>query len=734
MRLADLPARHGVDPEAQRVAAIVAETEVVIAALNAGGTPHPAVGVILNRVSRARLAFEKLKQEQADAEVVLLIGPARAVDREKRTREELSPLKTSGSERRTLDRTRIIVATQTIEAGVDIDFDGLVTEAAALDALRQRVGRLNRAGRDINARGAVLAHRDDVAAKAQDPIYGDRIAKTWAALTELATERVVDFGIKALSSRLAPQKAETLASPRIDAPILLPAYADLWSHTSPIPHADPGIGLFLHGLERAPASVTVAWRADIAETELVEKNRERLIELLKLASPRAAETIELPLWAVRRWLRRPDEPMTFLSDVAESPPEDEGRERGRPAFRWAGPDSGRTGPAWASDLRPGDLILVPASYGGCDEWGWNPQSVAPVVDVAEAAVRPYRTRRFLVRVTADLIRQAPIAEGSSPLPELDDIRFRLSSLLAEHREVSATDLLEAVLGLEFLAERLRQDLALLRNRKRRLERVFSVYGDDDGAPRGVVFVAPFGINDAVEDFGDESAPPATESDDFGSAAGYAQSLDEHSAEVESKVKEFAKRLGLPTAMAADLALAAYLHDAVKADRRIQAYLAGGDPFEADATNVLAKSGRASLPPNAAQRAGLPNHWRHEALSARMAPLHRRFADARDPMLALFLIGAHHGYGRSLFPHADPWDERPQALPRVLDQEWPLGPGHGPQSLAFEFAGCDWAQMFERLRQRYGVWGLARLEALIRLADHRASEAAQQRYIGERASR
>ncbi|MCX7898657.1 MAG: hypothetical protein N2444_00955, partial [Methylocystis sp.] len=49
-----------------------------------------------------------------------------------------------------------------------------------LDALRQRFGRLNRAGRDIQARAVIIATKDEVAKNADDPVYGDRTAKTWA--------------------------------------------------------------------------------------------------------------------------------------------------------------------------------------------------------------------------------------------------------------------------------------------------------------------------------------------------------------------------------------------------------------------------------------------------------------------------------------------------------------------------------------------------------------------------
>jgi len=94
------------------------------------------------------------------------------------------------------------VATQTVEVGANLDFDALVTEAAPLDALRQRFGRLDRLGK---------RHERNVSSPA----------------------------------------------------CILIAHLDAWVQTNPVPVPDPDVAPFLHGQSDAPADVQVVWRADL---------------------------------------------------------------------------------------------------------------------------------------------------------------------------------------------------------------------------------------------------------------------------------------------------------------------------------------------------------------------------------------------------------------------------------------------------------------------------------------
>lgn len=720
---------------------------------------QPVIGVVVNRVLRARRIFRRLQgaygaSEEGTpprADVVLVIGPAREADRAALI-VQLDPVKTGAvAERRSLPRPMIVVATQTIEAGADLDFDALITEIAPLDALKQRFGRLNRAGRSFAPYAAILAHREDARpGKDGDPVYGEAAANTWAALQKLAQSRgdarTVDFGaahpnetpwIGDISP--AQMESEDLLAAKPDAPIMMPAYVDLWSQTSPRPAADPEVSLFLHGPDRSPATVQIVWRADLDEAVLTQAQtdadvRRRVIELLSAMPPKPGETVEVSLAAARRWLQsvrsgRGDADLDF-SDVPEHSRDEETEpERGWPAFRWAGPDSDRSESIHVRKLRPNDLIVVPANYGGCDEFGWDPDFREPVRDMADAAAMPFSARRFALRLTPNLIRAAaPSGDDEDAAAERDEaaaFAVKIVDVIADWRDSPgrrrARDFLGALKDAVPPAT-MAEKLESFKSARRRLLQAVFPYGEDaEGRPRGVVLVAPKGVQvEGLEELVGGGA--VTEDDQQGSLSGEAQTLADHSRQVEEFANRFAIRAEIDERTAGDLAVAAYLHDAGKADERYQAMLYGGNRFAVDESNVLAKS-LPGVGPDAWDRAGLPRPWRHEALSVRIAREHARFEDAHDKELVLWLIGVHHGYGRPLFPHVD--EDPPKELPDVLGGI-KAAAGPGPQSLAFDFEGWDWPQIFERLKRRYGVWELARMEAIVRLADHRASEAAADR--------
>ena len=572
-------------------------------------------------------------------------------------------------------------------------------------------------------------------------MYGDRIAETWKILLQLARDHEVDFGIEALDRNLREVDVDVtaLAAPGVRVPTLMPAYVDLWSQTSPPPSADPDVGLFLHGVGRASVGVSFVWRSDITTDDLVVGRD--LTALLQLVPPRAAEMVEVPLWSARAWLRRSrnHDRLTNTSDVAERGAGEATDETGgseRPVFRWAGADDRRTGRVPPHALRPGDVLVVPADYGGCDEFGWAPTSdgyvAAPasdnqikrVTDVADEAARPFRSRRHAVRVARDVVsldsewdrlREIIADEGLSGHEMVDRL---LSALPAELSPESIAEN-EGDSRLRAVREPLE---ALLRASER--SRTIAEFPYADGRSGGVVLVAPRGLRAPGSiDRARPGGAPATEDDWLSRTAGKPVSIDTHTAHVVANVTRFVQVLGYGVGpVASDLKLAAFLHDAGKADPRFQNLLSGGGPWNRPNGPPLAKSGRQSRK-DAPERAGLPRGWRHEALSVRMAQTHPRFAEADDPALVLWLIGTHHGFGRPFFGFAD--SHKGHDVFACLDVDrWGLAPGPGPQSMAFDFDGADWAAVYEQLKQRYGVWGLAHLEAALRLADHRASESEQ----------
>jgi len=668
--------------------------------LSREGVAAPAVGVMVNRVDLARAIFERLRETvDAGVECLLLIGRSRDVGR-RGIEGGLTPFRTGNDEARAVAAPLMVVATQCLEVGIDLDLDGLVTEAAPLNALRQRFGRVNRAGRSIPAAGAILVTSEALGKRAVDPIYADRIRLTWEKLTAISTmtrlsgqakNQSVDFGVDALDRRLhrAGVDVAALASPRARAPVMMPAYLDLWAQTSPPPAADPDVELFLHGAQRTSPEVSIVWRDDIASSDLAADGGVNLPEILALVPPRSAEMLEVPKWAAAAWLRRWSAARTArLADVAE--PEDdleiELSETDRPAFRWAGADDPRTGLVKADDLRGGDVLVVPAEYGGCDRHGWAPASREPVADVADAAAWPYRGRRYAVRVT----------------PKVAHWR-RLSAVLAGTDEPSVGDLvaalpdedLDAAPAAARASRSIRRALDAFEHARGGIAFHYP-YGDRS---RGVVVAAGSGLRGAPR-----GHQPVTEDDEASHRASRPISLKDHTCAVLACVQHFTEALGMAD-QEGDLRLAAELHDLGKADERFQLLLAGVDRWNRPDGPVLAKSGRPAVR-GAAQRAGLPSGWRHEARSVRLASTDPRLAAARDPRLVLWLIGTHHGHGRPFYGFHDPLDEE------------------GPHALGYTVDGCDWPTVFEKLRSCYGVWRLAWLEAVLRLADHRASEDAE----------
>ena len=735
-RLIAEPKAKGKAREEQMAKRLAEEAEKILA------ENHPrSIAIMVNRVATARSIAAKLEKEHT-GRVTLLIGRLRPLDREAATKEIQELLKTGATPSTPESGPLIVVSTQCLEVGADLDFDALVTEAASLDALRQRFGRLNRSGRDIAARAVIVLPGDqdlppdklDEAAPS-DPIYGNAIPRTWRWLSGLAQDGVVDFGINAMAAAVDALRAsgseealDAMCSPRGHAPVLLPAYLDCWVQTNPTPAADPDVALFLHGPQREMADVQVCWRGDLPEAE----NQDEWTDILSLCPPTTAECLPVPLHVLRDWLGsrgKFDDSSGDVVEIQQLPDKKmKEEERGILALVWRGPDD-RFFVHRAADIHPGDTIVLRVQGGGWQALGHlpgapdDPQGTPDKlltceeirrVDVAERATASAR-RRATLRIhptlwpkpeektpAAALREMALDSEKDWPIPEIKELLARLLSD-ENPRSVLTSDQREVI---EHLA-------------KKSVRLYVESYPRDQGFALTARDLLPHRDSDETNETGDTDADALLE-------ASQPQELSNHTQDVLARIESAIALLPL-SAWREALIAATAIHDWGKVDPRFQAMLRGTTPFAAMASEIfLAKSG--SIPSSTAacsaarERAELPKGFRHEMLSVQMAesPVGATVLPSHPILhaLALHLIATHHGYARPFAPIVD--DEVP------LDVSLPMNGKTitvtGVERLEHPAHALDsgLAERFWQMSRHYGWWGIALLEAVLRLADQTAS--------------
>ena len=171
----------------------------------------------------------------------------------------------------------------------------------------------------------------------------------------------------------------------------------------------------------------------------------------------------------------------------------------------------------------------------------------------------------------------------------------------------------------------------------------------------------------------------------------------HTEDVVKNVERFVEKLHVRDEIKKALILAARFHDSGKIRAVFQRIL-GNQGYDADAPSTAwAKSGSKQ------RRLGLSEDYRHEFGSLLDIAGNVEFKELNDDMkdLARHLIAAHHGRARPHFPADETFDpESAEKLWNEASQEVP--------------------RRFARLQRKYGRWGLAFIESLLRAADWAAS--------------
>jgi CRISPR-associated endonuclease/helicase Cas3 len=599
----------------------------------------------------------------------LLVGARRVRDRIKAA-ERLTELGFIG-ERTPPDKPTFLVATSAGEVGVDIDADHMVCDLVSWERMVQRLGRVNRRGEgDAQIRVFWSVPKD-----ANEPTDAERRVLASKALIE---ELSKNGGAADVSPGALRRLAETARSddalakltaeattpeplrPALNRPLL-----DAWSMTSLETHTGrPEVAPWLRGWVEETLQTTVVWRSYLP-VRLDGRGRPTLLDktaiadFFEAAPLHESEKLETETFRVVGWLE--ERTTEFLR-------------------RQGGPSSGSTG----HDEEP------LAASGGPEE---------AIEKVVLPTKKIERDDIFALILTSDGLYSGHLTLGmitedrKGKAKEFQD-RLVGKTLVVDVRfggleagllnDVSNGPLETADAGGEWSEKsgfRIRRCTEEPTREKRwPFEARFILSHDHEGGPQEWLEIEHFRTDAQEEDSRAISNP---------------QRLDAHQRCARDKMLCIASGLDLPEEAANALAVGAALHDeGKKASRWQRAFNAPRDAKQFGLAGPLAKT---RGPINHSDLDG----YRHEFGSLRFLEESADFEALPEHWqeVVLHLVAAHHGRAR------------PVIETRGCDD--------GPPSMLEDRARAV-ALRFARLQKRWGPWGLAWLESLLRAADRQAS--------------
>jgi CRISPR-associated endonuclease/helicase Cas3 len=278
-----------------------------------------------------------LKKRAAEEAVEVLTGTMRGLERDELLQKKVLKRFLDGEERpenRTAKEPAILVCTSAGEVGFDLNADHMVCDAAPLDSLIQRLGRVNRRGHaDATIRMFVAKPDGKQTEKPRGKGKKDTLESATAHAVEYLrrwrkreADGVLDASPRAihkleravqihkLKRQVPAEQLREAFAPKPETVDLTDILLDAWSMTTiakPMPGRPP-VAAWLRGIEDGGPETTIAWRTELDLPGFEQIDPDDIEEWFDAHRILPHEVLSVPTgkakdWMLKRWEALPEE-------------------------------------------------------------------------------------------------------------------------------------------------------------------------------------------------------------------------------------------------------------------------------------------------------------------------------------------------------------------------------------------------------------------------------------------